>query len=762
MASGGPARVYFVLYLAVVLELLITIVDRDEAEEGLARKQRETMKIVQSILSQLQSGAGTEGINTKPKDEITIPPPGIDIRAVMGADIKSFRQYVVSVGVTDISGDLRRNAEENEKEYYTRLKKLVKLANVEQIQYQIFYNSTADPTAAPPFPSDEDIRKSKIDFANYSPGQLVEVPNFTGPSWEFLGMTEINLDEDATYNRLDLNNLSTLTIEPVYPPNKIKRIGQTFAPSGLPPDSAFFYSHQETMRERNIKSQGLLKRDFIINFQPPSRAGWYKLRIFSRTNRILGIRGGMSADEVPDEMTINIGTVQLTVKDLRTVLDQLTLDLDAYNPPSPDILFKENDLDKFLAKLDESKQMAMKSDNASEVISNLNLYGYIVRLLAPGQSVNFDQNKSSMEFDVRVITPTPTISEPTVSALNYIGTFDKVPLSFDFSIAPFQGEGSNVLEGKIFDSRGAKIDNLLFKPLDQIPGSGVNPPIKGGSREFRAYTNNPLSPGKYTIELTHSISTRKSVPVAVQVEVFPTGLTDESQKEINNRLSAYSYYGLTAFLNAVPTSGSKIKNDQFRTYLYTDIDQQRPPFVGLTVTSENGVFLKPPATKLNLRITWIQPGTNTEVDIFPLKTFPIKQEEPNIIVRNILTDVSGTAAKFKVTVSNILVSKVQTGIADQDPKIEVSVGQPSLDGLGSYSPSIEPTIDGDVENGYTLRMEFSGKLERGQTRIRGTINVPLQAVAINPANGVKSEPRKITLQIPINFEPERGGGPRRR
>jgi hypothetical protein len=87
------------------------------------------MKIVQSILSQLQSGAGTEGINTKPKDEITIPPPGIDIRSVMGADIKSFRQYVVSVGVTDISGDLRRNAEENEKEYYTRLKKLVKLAN---------------------------------------------------------------------------------------------------------------------------------------------------------------------------------------------------------------------------------------------------------------------------------------------------------------------------------------------------------------------------------------------------------------------------------------------------------------------------------------------------------------------------------------------------------------------------------------------------------------------------------------------------------
>jgi hypothetical protein len=58
--GGGAGKVYFVLYLAVVLELLIIIVERDEAEEGLLQKQKETMQIVESILSQLQSGAGTE------------------------------------------------------------------------------------------------------------------------------------------------------------------------------------------------------------------------------------------------------------------------------------------------------------------------------------------------------------------------------------------------------------------------------------------------------------------------------------------------------------------------------------------------------------------------------------------------------------------------------------------------------------------------------------------------------------------------------
>ena len=72
MSKGGAGKVYFVLYLAVILELLIIIVERDEAEEGLMKKQKESMRIVESILTQLQSGAGTEGINTRPQDAIVL------------------------------------------------------------------------------------------------------------------------------------------------------------------------------------------------------------------------------------------------------------------------------------------------------------------------------------------------------------------------------------------------------------------------------------------------------------------------------------------------------------------------------------------------------------------------------------------------------------------------------------------------------------------------------------------------------------------
>jgi hypothetical protein len=751
--GGGAGKVYFVLYLAVVLELLIIIVERDEAEEHLARKQKETMKIVESILSQLQSGAGTEGINTRPQDEITIPPPGINIKEVLGADLKPFRKYIVEVGVTDISADLKKKEGESDKDYNMRLQKLVKLANVEQIQYQVFFNPSADPAGPPQFPSETDLKKSKVDLNNIQPGQYVEAENSTGGAWEFMGSTELMLDEEGTYNSLDLKNIRPEAIQPVYPASKIKRSGSTFLPNNMPADSAFFYSQYETAKEGFDKKGGLIKRDFVVNFQPQNRAGWYKLRFVSRTNRILGIRGGLTAEDIPDDATVNIGTVQLSVKDLRSVLKELNNKLDKYNPPSQDILFKEQNIDKFTDNLSKAIQDAKNDDNATQIINNLNLYGYIVRLLAPGQSANFDQNKGSIEFDIRVITPKPQIAEPTVTIQPYIASFDKVPAAVQFSMSPYQ-ETSNMLEGRVLNSSGAVVDRLQMQPLDQRPGSGVNPPIRGGSREYLATTGSTLSPGRYQIEIIHKLSGKQFIGKA-QLEIFPTGLTKESEQEINNRLESFSFYGLSASLNAVPSSGGKIKPDQFRIYLTTDQESQRPAVNSLVISPENGLFLRPPTKSLNLRITWVQPVTENEIDIYPSKEFKVKQEEPNIIVRNLITDFSGSSSKLKISVRNIQVGKVSTG-SDKDPKIELTViGSPEIvEGLPGATASIEPTIDGDIENGFNLAMEFNTKLERGTTKLKGTIKVVLAAVAINPVNGARSDIKKVPVMINVNYEPD--------
>lgn len=72
MSKGGAGKVYFVLYLAVILELLIIIVERDEAEEHLIRKQKEAEEIVEAVMAQLNTGFGASGVNALPQDEITL------------------------------------------------------------------------------------------------------------------------------------------------------------------------------------------------------------------------------------------------------------------------------------------------------------------------------------------------------------------------------------------------------------------------------------------------------------------------------------------------------------------------------------------------------------------------------------------------------------------------------------------------------------------------------------------------------------------
>ncbi|MCK5741424.1 MAG: hypothetical protein KAH48_04340, partial [Chlorobi bacterium] len=309
--SGGAGKVYFVLYLAVVLELLIIIVERDEAEEGLLRKQRETMKIVESILSQLQSGAGTEGINTRPKDEITIPPDGVDIKEVLGADIKSDRQYIIEVGITDISGSLKKIEGENDKDYTARLKDLVSLANVREIEYQVFYNDSDDPSNPPEFPDEAQLKAQGKEVENLAEGDILDGGD--GAIWHFRASRKLVFDKAKTFDQIDLKNVHSEALHPVYPLENVIVKGPSYVPRNMPEDSTFFYSAEESLKSVATEgSEDMKKRSFVVNFQPPGEAGWYKLRFISRTNRILGVKSNQNFKNLDEEAKVNIGTVQLT------------------------------------------------------------------------------------------------------------------------------------------------------------------------------------------------------------------------------------------------------------------------------------------------------------------------------------------------------------------------------------------------------------------------------------------------------------------
>ncbi|MFH1050121.1 MAG: hypothetical protein V1779_04215 [bacterium] len=763
--SSDAGKVYFVLYLAVVLELLIIIVERDEAEEHLLRKQKESMKIVESILSQLQSGSGTEGINTRPQDEITLPPPGVNIKEVMGADLKSWRKYIVEVGVTDISNDLKRHEGEVEKEYNERLKKLVELASVEEIEYQIFFSSSEDPNNAPMFPSDAQIKKQYNSFVDFQPGQTIDVGD--GSFWEFLSVRRLKLDKDATYNNLDLNNLTPESVRPIYPKEKIFFNGPSFVPKDVQEDSVFFYSEVESLKDakKGSATNEFKKRAFVINFQPPDKQGWYKLRFSSRTNRILGVRGGTKLSQIDKDTKVNIGTVQLSVEALEKVKKELSSKLEKYSLPPAELLIEQQNLELFDQKLKAAKEEANKDENATEVRGKIDLFGYIVKLLAPGQSINFEQNRGAIEFNVRVITPKPPIAEPVISYPTYTANFDKIPAVFEFTISPWQGKGANFVEGKVMDMEGKTVARLSCQPLDQIAGSSVTPPTTGGKQEWRATVDQNLDPGKYKIELTHKLHAKSKVETA-DLEIFKTGLANAD--ELDRNLSFLTVYGGRLNINAQPTSGGKIKSNQFRIYLSTDVDDQRPPFEGLSMEEVLEVGAR--ANNVTLEVTWIQPYTNKEIELFPKKNYQIKQKQPTINARKQrATPDSEDGKKIKVIVQELEIfyppigSAAESGSKKAELKISAKNGTVNLKG-GSYEFSSEPQVEQEVEeNSIKVRItaELSGSLDRGQERIDGTISLELTATAINPFNGKVSDPKKEPITIPIKISIDKRGGGRR-
>ncbi len=749
--GGGAGKVYFVLYLAVVLELLIIIVERDEAEESLHKKQKETMRIVESILSQLQAGSGSEGINTRPQDEITLPPPGINMKEVFGTEIKSFRKYIVEVGVTDVSASIKKKEDESEKEYLQRMQTLVKLANVAELEYQVFYNESQDPSEPPTFLSPDEIDDLKIDFVEIEPGDIIE--NDMGDVWEFLGVRKLVLDDEATFNKLDLNKVSLEAIEPVYPSEKVIHKGPGFSPKDINPDSTFYYSHAESLKNTKIADAGMQKRSFIVYFQPPDKAGWYKLRFSSRTNKILGLRKEASQEEyIDDETTVNIGTVQLTVKSLEQVRKSLESTLEKFDLPAQVVMLEEDGLEKFNRQMSEARQRILNEDEAVDLMNKFSLYSYIAKLLTPGMSRYFDQNKGKIEFNIRVTKPTPQTVDPIIAVANEIHRFDAIQPQFRISIAPFR-EGQNQLQGLVYNAS----EGTTSEPIARVEfiEAGESVDVEGKGKDFFARIDQILSaaqsggPRKYLVKLVHSLQ-GKVADTTAELTIYPAMVEDEVTK-LANLFEARAAYGNYFIFNYIPPSGNKILPEQFCYKFVTDGDPQpRGCERGYSADRDDNLFFGVNSKKASLEIVWKDPISDQEVPIFPKKEVSIRQNEPKILVNQASENIGGSQDRIKVRIVNIKIKPPDIGVQDDSKtaKIDVEVDVEKVRVSKNYKLAGKPsfTIKDEV---MTIEFDLVGEPDE-EGWAKGSVDVSIVAYATNPVNGVRSTiPARKTLPISI-------------
>lgn len=732
MSKGGAGKVYFVLYLAVILELLIIIVERDEAEEHLVKKQRESQKIVESILTQLQSGAGTEGINTRPQDEITLTDK---LPSDQQKNFKKFRTYSIEVGVTDVAGSDKLDGLEA-KEKAERIETLKKLANVQELQYEVYYNTSKeiDIPSAPPDKAFEKVA------ANPTVGEEISDPNRPdAPKWVLQASRRIEL------------NLSGMTDykEPVYGESSLKAgdISRYAPPEAISSNSVFKYDKDRTDIVSKRNGGKLNKRAFVVNFQPPSQPGWYKLRFSSRTNRILGISADQKLSELNDETKVNIGTVQLKVKDLQIVKRDLTRQLEGLGLPSAqDLAEGKIDIDKFLTEIDNAREKATNPEQRGKV----NLYGYIARLLAPGRSKTFDQNRGSIEIDVRVQQPDVPDVPPVVAWDDeQLYSFDKAPKTIaTFIASPFDKDMPKV--------------TMNGKNLTVIKGTATD--ASGKTGKYKVEINEPLGEGDYVLTASHSNGGKTSSQTC-SLKVFQTGLATvkgpdgdliKNEDEVKGSIDGISYGDALQF-EAIPTSGSKIPGNQFRIFIEGTTNKQ--PANRLSVASSDNYVVPASSDKVSVRIVWQSPkDQDIKVQVFPSENGPFEtkptQKKPSINVPGITVSPMTDPRDPTVVVQNIEIKAPTSGSDEgngtteqraQVVGVKVEVVESTIKG---YSVQVvgDPQKNG-AKYSVTLKLKGPIPVPRGT---KGTIKLKIKATAQHP-NGEKSKEAVKPYNFPFSF-----------
>jgi hypothetical protein len=730
MSKGGAGKVYFVLYLAVILELLIIIVERDEAEEHLMQKQKESMKIVQSILAQLQSGSGATGVNTRRSDEITLKGgqtgEGYDL-------IKEERRYFVDVGVTDVSSEItkvqsdpRLSAADKAK----RFAELVDLSNARQLEYQIFY-SNAKTDVIPEFPSEAEIKEYEKTRPFRTVGMAPSAkPEYSG--WQLVALRQLSLDAEATKNQEPKAEAYKSPIYGGYDTDAMVGSIREFAPTQyektpINEQDIFAYSKEQTDAAAQALSGRYKKRTFVAYFKP-KQDGWYKVRFSSKTNNILGVRGTATDNAVvSDEEEVNVGTVKLKVKELKAVRKEIARELEGTAVMAAATQLEQNpsreNLENFKKIVEEESSKAATSANEQdrERSGQMRVFSYIVQLLTPNATEFIDQNLSATEFDVRVVSaPKRQTGDPFVALeIEQLAVFDKAgEVRVPFTAGPMIGGAEptvRVTSGSISATRGTATMSVASNQSQPTPAGGNN-------RTYDLVMSN-LAPGQHTVEVSHTFPGAKGGPATqtFNLTVYETGLKSAT---VNN------YLGGPVNFRFLPNSENAIAPSQFTSYVAVD-GQQAEPFSGFT----KKVFDVLPFTakSVSYRVEWALPryvkdkvvlgqdskATALDPPAFQLPTqFNKSQYERN-----------GTIT-FDVTIPAQQGVTVNVSATEVPGKVKL-IGSPSVKSAGG--------------NKYTVSFRVNARTVPPKGDLV-TIRVSATASA---SSGANSDPSTKTVSIPV-------------
>ncbi len=625
--SSASSKVYFVLYLAVLLELLIVIVERDEAEELFFKRQKELEEQVATLLVFMNPSAVSEPINVSQQGLIVFDEQQPDAN-----DYK--RTYTVNVAVNNptASQDLAEK---------------IMRGNVRDMQYYLLtYRAVGE--------RDEDVaaewqrigtRNALRQLAQAGAGnqQTIVLRDTLGKAtgWTLRAHRRLQLDEAGMQAAQNWQN-------PLYSLSAPYGDAGLYAPKGVP---AFFYAPEQS------DTKDFRRRAFAVQFQPNrsdvpldngigTSALHCKLLFASWSDNVIGVsaegvhdqQGGTSGSLVDNDRTVNVGGMPIRLGLLRTMQASSYEDCKQYGVPSPEeagtmtVEAFDQIMQTAQNRVEEEKHKngAMRvvqaggiqpNDQEPKQLRAVKLYGYITKLMTPSFSRSFEQNRGITAIDVKVLRKNS--AKPTLDVYaTMVGGFSGNGVN-----AVFEGGSSTDIkklrtivktaQGSVVAGATVELFPMNTAVASADPKAGMSRSV-AGTQWYGAIRN--LSAGNYVVEVSDGVNTDQT-----ELKIF------EPSAEAQRPLTSWYVGGKVTSVRLNTPDGTVIPENQFFTIV--DMPNQAP-------MAQNGRTLNVaciPAKamgKAKVRLVWTQPHTAQEMT---LKEWDVnvQKEEPFIASQNV-------------------------------------------------------------------------------------------------------------------------------
>jgi hypothetical protein len=209
-------------------------------------------------------------------------------------DDSLFVDLMVSAGATDISGEVKRKDGENDDEYLARRRKLAKLASVENFNAEVYYSDSYIDNESVQnvydFPSLYELRKQGMRMGDTFYGD--SCISYDGYYWDHILSVNLELDLEKTTDDLLKNDLDVSKVTPTYFTNiriqdKDKIASEPYSIPKFYLDSISYF-YKEFFIESSEKGILNMHRN-QFRFYPFRGEGWYLLRFYSQTNRLINL-----------------------------------------------------------------------------------------------------------------------------------------------------------------------------------------------------------------------------------------------------------------------------------------------------------------------------------------------------------------------------------------------------------------------------------------------------------------------------------------